>query len=124
MISPGLVIISEQYGVSADMVSTYMVGTIVLFTGAITFFTASGANIWGKRPFFVISTMLLLVSNIWGYFANSFPSLAAMRIFQGMASAPLETLVTSTVSDLFFVHQRGLRLSLWNVMLGTGVLIG
>lgn len=47
-----------------------------------------------------------------------------MRIFQGMASAPLETLVTSTVSDLFFVHQRGLRLSLWNVMLATGVLIG
>ncbi|KAK7757746.1 hypothetical protein SLS62_000124 [Diatrype stigma] len=124
MISPGLVIIGKEYNVDADTVSTYMVGTIVLFTGAITFFTASGANIWGKRPFFVISTMMLLASNIWGYFADSFPSLAAMRIFQGMASAPLETLVTSTVSDLFFVHQRGLRLSLWNVMLATGVLIG
>ena len=47
-----------------------------------------------------------------------------MRIFQGIVSAPLETLVTSTVSDLFFVHQRGLYLSLWNVMLGTGVLVG
>lgn len=47
-----------------------------------------------------------------------------MRIFQGIASAPLETLVTSTVSDLFFVHQRGFRLSLWGVMLGTGVLLG
>ncbi|RYP76457.1 hypothetical protein DL771_001691 [Monosporascus sp. 5C6A] len=55
---------------------------------------------------------------------RSFPSLAAMRVFQGIASAPLETLVTSTVSDLFFVHQRGLRLSLWNIMLGTGVLVG
>ncbi len=70
MISPGLVIISEQYKVDIGTVSTYMVGTIVLFTGAITFFTASGANVWGKRPFFVISTMLLLLSNIWGYFAD------------------------------------------------------
>ncbi|KAI1800781.1 MFS general substrate transporter [Daldinia bambusicola] len=124
MISPGLVVISKQFHVSPDMVSTFMVGSILLFTGATTFFTASGANIWGKRPFFVISTLLLLISNIWGTFADSFPSLAAMRIFQGIASAPLETLVTSTVSDLFFVHQRGTRLSLWGVMLGTGVLLG
>ncbi|XDG09814.1 hypothetical protein ABKA04_009429 [Annulohypoxylon sp. FPYF3050] len=124
MISPGLVIISQQFKVDPDTVSTFMVGSILLFTGAITFFTASGANVWGKRPFFVISTVLLLISNVWGTFADSFPSLAAMRIFQGIASAPLETLVTSTVSDLFFVHQRGLRLSLWGLMLGTGVLLG
>ncbi|KAI1498848.1 MFS transporter-like protein [Biscogniauxia marginata] len=124
MISPGLIILSEQYNVDPDTVSAFMVGTIVLFTGAVTFFTASGANIWGKRPFFVISTLLLLISNVWGTFADSFPSLAAMRIFQGIVSAPLETLVTSTVSDLFFVHQRGLRLSLWGVMLSSGVLLG
>ncbi|KAL7629824.1 hypothetical protein AAE478_001347 [Parahypoxylon ruwenzoriense] len=124
MISPGLVLISQQFKIDLDAVSTFMVGSILLFTGAVTFFTASGANIWGKRPFFVISTLMLLVSNVWGTFADSFPSLAAMRIFQGIVSAPLETLVTSTVSDLFFVHQRGFRLSLWGVMLGTGVLLG
>ncbi|OTB03845.1 hypothetical protein M426DRAFT_59696 [Hypoxylon sp. CI-4A] len=124
MISPGLVVISKEFKIDPGTVSTFMVGSILLFTGATTFFTASGANIWGKRPFFVISTVLLLISNVWGTFADSFPSLAAMRIFQGIASAPLETLVTSTVSDLFFVHQRGLRLSLWGAMLGTGVLLG
>ncbi|KAI1101689.1 MFS general substrate transporter [Jackrogersella minutella] len=124
MISPGLVIISQKFKTDPGTVSTFMIGSILLFTGATTFFTASGANIWGKRPFFVISTLLLLISNVWGTFADSFPSLAAMRIFQGIASAPLETLVTSTVSDLFFVHQRGFRLSLWGVMLGTGVLLG
>ncbi|KAI6087680.1 MFS general substrate transporter [Hypoxylon rubiginosum] len=124
MISPGLILISQQFNIDPDTVATFMVGSILLFTGAVTFFTASGANIWGKRPFFVISAVMLLASNVWGTFADSFPSLAAMRIFQGIASAPLETLVTSTVSDLFFVHQRGFRLSLWGVMLGTGVLLG
>ncbi|KAI0019403.1 MFS transporter-like protein [Xylariomycetidae sp. FL0641] len=124
MITPGLTVITEQFNVDPDTANAFLVGTIVLFTGSVTFFTASGATIWGKRPFFVISTLLLLASNVWGTFAKSFPSLAAMRIFQGIASAPLETLVTSTVSDLFFVHQRGLRLSLWGVMIGTGVLLG
>lgn len=70
MISPGLVVISQQFNVDADTVSTFMVGSILLFTGAMTFFTASGANIWGKRPFFVISTILLLISNVWGTFAD------------------------------------------------------
>lgn len=70
MISPGLVLISMQFGVDLDTVSTFMVGAILLFTGVVTFFTASGANIWGKRPFFVISTILLLISNVWGTFAD------------------------------------------------------
>jgi hypothetical protein len=47
-----------------------------------------------------------------------------MRVVQGIASAPLETLVTSTVSDMFFVHQRGSRLSIWGCMLASGVLLG
>ncbi|RYO85801.1 hypothetical protein DL766_003757 [Monosporascus sp. MC13-8B] len=52
MISPGLVVISKQYDVDLDTVTAFTVGTIILFTGSVTFFTASGANIWGKRPFF------------------------------------------------------------------------
>ncbi|RYP10613.1 hypothetical protein DL764_000583 [Monosporascus ibericus] len=59
MISPGLVIISKQYDVNPDTVSAFMVGTIVLFTGSVTFFTASGANILGKRPFFVIAGFII-----------------------------------------------------------------
>jgi len=47
-----------------------------------------------------------------------------MRVVQGIASAPLETLVTSTVSDLFFVHQRGMRLSIWGTFLASGFLLG
>ncbi|RYP78785.1 hypothetical protein DL769_003121 [Monosporascus sp. CRB-8-3] len=59
MISPGLVIISKQYDVDPDTVSAFMVGTIVLFTGSVTFFTASGANIWGKRPFFIVAGFII-----------------------------------------------------------------
>lgn len=40
-----------------------------------------------------------------------------------MASAPLETLVTSTVSDLFFIHQRGKWFSVWFQIMGCGSFI-
>ncbi|KAF1846999.1 MFS transporter-like protein [Cucurbitaria berberidis CBS 394.84] len=124
MVTPGLPLVAMKYGVSIDLVSSLVIGFLAFWIGFTTFFTAAGANAWGKRPFFVISAVILLATNIWGYFTTSFVSLAVMRAIQGMASAPLETLVTSSVSDLYFVHQRGTRISLWGCMLASGVLLG
>jgi MFS family permease len=124
MVTPGLPLIAQKYNVSIDMVASLVIGFLAFWIGFTTFFTAAGANVWGKRPFFVISTVLLLATNIWGYFITSFPSLAVMRVVQGIASAPLETLVTSAVSDMYFVHQRGTRISIWGCMLASGVLLG
>ena len=124
MVTPGIPLIAKKYNVSLDMVASLIIGFLAFWIGFTTFFTAAGANIWGKRPFFVISTVVLLATNVWGYFTTSFTSLAVMRVVQGMASAPLETLVTSTVSDMYFVHQRGTRISVWGCMLASGVLLG
>ncbi|CAO2655246.1 Nn.00g103100.m01.CDS01 [Neocucurbitaria sp. VM-36] len=124
MVTPGLPLVAMKYNISIDLVASLIIGFLAFWIGFTTFFTAAGANIWGKRPFFVISTIFLLATNIWGYFTTSFISLAVMRVVQGMASAPLETLVTSTVSDMYFVHQRGTRISIWGCMLSSGVLLG
>jgi MFS family permease len=124
MVSPGIPLLAQKYNVSLDMVSSLIIGFLAFWIGFATFFSAAGANIWGKRPFFLISTVILLATNVWGYFTTSFTSLAVMRVVQGIASAPLETLVTSTVSDMYFVHQRGVRISIWGCMLASGVLLG
>ncbi|KAF1355810.1 MFS general substrate transporter [Lizonia empirigonia] len=124
MITPGLPLIAQKYKVSIDLVSSLVIGFLAFWIGFTTFFTAAGAQIYGKRPFFVISTIVLLITNVWGYFTTSFVSLAVMRVIQGIASAPLETLVTSAVSDMYFVHQRGVRISIWGCMLTSGVLLG
>ncbi|KAF1941494.1 MFS general substrate transporter [Clathrospora elynae] len=124
MVTPGLPLIAMKYNVSIGMVSSLIIGFLAFWIGFTTFFSAAGANIYGKRPFFIISTFVLLATNIWGYFTKSFVSLAVMRVVQGIASAPLETLVTSTVSDMYFVHQRGTRISIWGCFLASGVLLG
>jgi MFS family permease len=124
MVTPGIPLLAKKYNVSLDMAASLIIGFLAFWIGFTTFFTAAGANIWGKRPFFIISTVVLLGTNIWGYFTTSFTSLAIMRVVQGIASAPLETLVTSTVSDMYYVHQRGVRISVWGCMLASGVLLG
>ncbi|GAD97752.1 conserved hypothetical protein [Paecilomyces variotii No. 5] len=124
MISPGLEVASQMYSVSLDQISSLLVGLFLLVTGSATFFTAASATVWGKRPVFVISAFILLITNVWGFFSTNFVSLVTMRIIQGLASAPLETLVTSTVSDIFFVHERGQKIAIWGVMIASGVLLG
>ena len=68
MVTPGIAAVAMKYGVSLDLVSSLVIGFFAFWIGFTTFFTAAGANIWGKRPFFVISTVILLVTNVWGFF--------------------------------------------------------
>jgi hypothetical protein len=70
MVTPGLPLIAMNYNVSIDMVSSLIIGFLAFWIGFTTFFTAAGANIWGKRPFFVISTVILLATNVWGFFTR------------------------------------------------------
>lgn len=70
MVTPALPILAKKYNVSIDMVSSLIIGFLAFWIGFTTFFTAAGANIWGKRPFFVISTVVLLATNVWGFFAK------------------------------------------------------
>ncbi|EDN10930.1 predicted protein [Histoplasma mississippiense (nom. inval.)] len=117
IISPGLLVASKRYHVSLDQVSTFLIGVLILSIGSGTFFTAAAATIWGKRPDDVANFVELI-----SYF-KSFESLWIMRIVQGISAAPLETLVTSTVSDIFFVHERGQKLAIWGIAITSGVIL-
>jgi hypothetical protein len=67
MVTPGLPLVAQKYNVSIDMVASLVIGFLAFWIGLTTFFSAAGANVWGKRPFFVLSAVLLLATNIWGY---------------------------------------------------------
>ncbi|KAF7881080.1 uncharacterized protein EAF02_006971 [Botrytis sinoallii] len=124
MITTGSEDIATAFNVTTDQVSFNIVGIMQLTTGSGTFFTAAAAAVWGKRPVFIVSTIGLLATNIWGFFSNSFMSLSIMRAVQGFCASPLETLVSATVSEIFFVHEKGKMLSVWNLFVMGGVKLG
>ncbi|KAK5234551.1 hypothetical protein LTR47_004585 [Exophiala xenobiotica] len=70
MISPGLPLLAMQFQKSLDVVSTYLVGLFILWTGIFTFFTSAAASVWGKRVIFITSGIALLALNAWGFFAK------------------------------------------------------
>ncbi|KAH7013063.1 major facilitator superfamily domain-containing protein [Ilyonectria destructans] len=124
MITPGLIPLSERFGVSGDVASSFMIGAVGFWTALGSFFVVSGASIWGRRPFYVLSIVFLAISNYLAYLAETFPVLAIMRTITGFASAPFLSLATATISDVFFVHERGIVIAVWTVLLNCGAQLG
>lgn len=98
-----------------------LTGYHLLGVGLAGFLFVPSARIWGKRHVYLIGAITVIFSSAWGG-ANgrSYKSLLWARIFQGIGLAPFEALVNASVGDLYFVHERGLRMALSNLALFGG----
>jgi len=124
MLTPGLEPLTEHVKSNAADVSTWLLTAPTFWTSAAAFIVVSGADIYGRRTFYFWSMVLLALTNYLGYFSTTFPMVAFSRTLAGLVSAPVFTLVTATISDIFFVHERGLSIAVWNVLLNAGAQVG
>lgn len=101
------------------------VSIILLMLGVSAVLSSPMARIWGKRPVILAGNFLAVL----GYVIlvakpGNLVALYVGRAIHGLGIAPLEYLVSSSVGDLFFVHERGLHLALWHYSLSGGNAIG
>lgn len=62
---------------------------------------------FGRRPIYVISFVLYTACAAWAGGATSYGSELAARILMGAGAGASETLAPLTISDIFFLHERG-----------------
>lgn len=62
---------------------------------------------YGRRPCYVASFLLYTATASWAGGATSYASSLAARILMGFASGAAECLAPLTISDIFFLHERG-----------------
>lgn len=75
----------------------------ILVLGVFNFFWVPLANYFGKRPIFVVSTLILTVCYLWGALATTFRSLLWSNIVAAFAGSASEALAASIVNDVFFL---------------------
>ncbi|KAI9171314.1 MFS-type transporter [Paramyrothecium foliicola] len=93
-----------------------LTGYYLLGAGAAAIFFVPSARIWGKRHSFLLGLVLVIASSAWGgAVGTSYGSLLGARVVQGIGTAPFESLLNAAVGDLYFVHQRGLRMAFANL---------
>lgn len=64
MIQPGLTILADQFQVSPDTVSSLTIGSLAFWTAVASFVVVSAAVVWGKRPLYVTSALVLTIANL------------------------------------------------------------
>lgn len=67
MIQPGLTILADQFQVSPDTVSSLTIGALAFWTAVASFVVVSAGAVWGKRPLYVTSALVLTISNLVAY---------------------------------------------------------
>ena len=101
------------------------VSVILLTVSLGAAISSPAARIWGKRPTMLLGTFVAAI----GYAIviarpHSLIALYVGRAVYGLGASCLEYLVSSTVGDLFFVHERGVHLAVWHYALSGGNAIG
>ena len=78
----------------------------------------------GKRPVFLLSILFLCVTNIWSHFSTSYDCLLASRIVGGFLTAAGDAPVSGVAADLFYFHERGHALMIFNLAISAGAFLG
>ncbi|EPQ60393.1 MFS general substrate transporter [Gloeophyllum trabeum ATCC 11539] len=120
--------------VSADLVNlaaefhTSLQATSRALGSALTAALAIATVIWsalavkiGKRPVFLASTLIMMAGAIMSAYAHSYGTLLGSRIIQGVGQSVLEFLVGASINDIYFTHERGIPVALWNLALLDGI---
>jgi len=95
-----------------------------LTIGLANFFWIPTSIYFGKRPCFLVASFTFFACTLWAGGAQSFHSLVAARVISSFVAAVAEAFATSSIADLFFLHERGWWMGVWSLSAGTGGPLG
>ncbi|KAF7531740.1 hypothetical protein G7054_g8607 [Neopestalotiopsis clavispora] len=108
--------LSQRFGQTLQRMS-YANGATLVCQGVGNTLWMPLAIKFGRRPVYLISNTLMGIACIWlGVATNaSYTPFIIGRAFLGLFEAPIESIVPSTVTDIFFLHNRGARISMYGL---------
>ena len=122
-LAPAFYTLSIEFGKTQSETADLLLWPILVL-GAFNFFHVPLANYFGKRPVFVLASLLLSMSYLWGALAKSFQSLLWSNIIAAFAASSTEALGASIVNDLYFLHERANLMSVYMMFISGGNTIG
>ncbi|KAI1370575.1 MFS general substrate transporter [Hypoxylon crocopeplum] len=120
MLGPGFVEIAAALNVTVNTLSQATAWVILLIGISLFIFNPLAKKI-GRRPVYVMSSIIMLTGSIWGSLAKDYNSFLGSRMWSGLGMAPYEVLVQCTIADIYYVHERATRIAAWNMFLLCGI---
>jgi MFS family permease len=111
-LSPDLPGIAADFNTTLATITQVTSGSQIITSAAIVPFSTALSNKYGKRPIYLAGFLIATIGCIINAVITNLAGLGAARVIQGLAVTPIEMILNASVGDVFFVHQRGVRISL------------
>ncbi|PLB48985.1 synaptic vesicle transporter [Aspergillus steynii IBT 23096] len=115
--------ISVDLGVSLQRAS-YLTSLQIAVLGGAPLFWKPLSNRYGRRPIFLLSTILSLVCNVGCAKSPTYASMAACRALTAFFISPAAAIGSAVVAECFFKNERGRYMGIWTLMVTLGVPVG
>ncbi|THZ16518.1 MFS transporter [Aureobasidium pullulans] len=99
----------------------YFFTTTALLQGTGNLFWMPLILKYGRRPMYLISFVGYFATILWAGLTKSYASELAARVMMGFFAGSGECIAPLTISDLFFLHERGFYMSMYTAALSSGV---
>jgi predicted MFS family arabinose efflux permease len=118
-IIPSFEYISQDLGVSLQRAS-YLTSMQIAVLGGAPLFWKPVSNRYGRRPVWLISTILSGVCNIGCAVSHSYGAMAACRCLVAFFISPAIAIGSGVVVETFFKKQRAQKMGIWTLMVTLG----
>ncbi|OGM48086.1 MFS multidrug transporter [Aspergillus bombycis] len=119
-ITPAFEDISIDLGVSLQSAS-YITTLQIAILGGAPLFWKPLSNRYGRRPIFLLSTILSLVCNVGCAKSPTYASLAACRALTAFFISPAAAIGSAVVTETFFKKERARYMGIWTLMVTLGI---
>ncbi|OIW28669.1 MFS general substrate transporter [Coniochaeta ligniaria NRRL 30616] len=109
-------LLAEGYDVSYTAAAA-LTGVPLILSAATGFAALIASRIWGKRPLYLASLLLIFIGAAWNTnVASSYGQCMAARVFQGLGWGAFDTLVMGSIHDTYFEHERCRRVAIYSIV--------
>ncbi|EIW84531.1 MFS general substrate transporter [Coniophora puteana RWD-64-598 SS2] len=102
----------------------YISSVQILLMGIAPIFWAPLTERIGRRPVYLISSLVSAAFALGSAFAQTWSTLMVMRVFQMLFTSPALTIGASSVQETTFSFERGRKMGVWVVMVTCGPQVG
>ncbi|KAJ9626697.1 hypothetical protein H2204_009967 [Knufia peltigerae] len=122
-ITPSLFVLSVEFKVDVSR-ATGLLTWPVLAAGICNFFWTPTSEYLGRRPVFLVASVLLFACEIWAATSPNLDNLLASRVIGAFAGSCTESMGALIVNDIFYLHERGAKMGVYLLFITSGNSLG
>ncbi|MCJ1379825.1 hypothetical protein MMC17_002928 [Xylographa soralifera] len=100
--------------------ASYQSTVPIVFAGVSPLLWSPIANVYGRRPIFIVVTAIGVIAHAAAGAAQSWGGILAARAFVGVGTSAASGIGAAVVADLYFMHERGRYMGIFIVFLTNG----